>query len=78
MIMKKSIYSLCVLFAILFVSCDGKEILYSGDSYVMFADSAMVMPVTVNSERTFDIVVAATQAMDYDRNYVVSRSYKCH
>ena len=70
--MKKSIYSLCVLFAILFVSCDGKEILYSGDSYVMFADSAMVMPVTVNSERTFDIVVAATQAMDYDRNYVVS------
>ena len=43
MIMKKSIYSLCVLFAILFVSCDSKEILYSGDSYVMFADSAMVM-----------------------------------
>lgn len=70
--MKKSIYSLCVLFAILFVGCDGKEVLYSDASYVMFADSALVMPVTVDAERTFDVVVAATQTADYDRNYVVS------
>ena len=70
--MKKSIYSLCTLFAILLVGCDSKEVLYSDASYVMFTDSVMVMPVTVNSERTFDVVVAATQAMDYDRNYVVS------
>lgn len=70
--MKKGIYSLCMLFTILFVGCDSKEMLYSADSYVMFADSALVMPVTVDAERTFDVVVGTTQAMDYDRNYVVS------
>lgn len=70
--MKKGLYSLCLLLTILFVGCDRKEILYSGDSYVMFADSALVMPVTVDANKTFDVVIGTTLAADYDRNYVVS------
>ncbi|MEG1685434.1 MAG: DUF4984 domain-containing protein [Bacteroides sp.] len=70
--MKKYIYnSLFILLATLLIGCQEKENFYSGNSYVMFSDSSLVMPVTATKESNFDIYVGATLAENYDRTYVV-------
>ena len=75
--MKQHIYYLILLISVssLVVSCDSKEILYSDDAYTMFSDSILDMPVTVDENRIFDVDIASTKAVDYDRNYIVEVVY---
>lgn len=49
-----------------FAGCDSDYVKYSGPDYIMFSDTLSVLPVQ-NNDEYFDIVVAATEACDYDR-----------
>ncbi|MGL4519033.1 MAG: DUF4984 domain-containing protein [Phocaeicola sp.] len=67
--MKKIGLGFCsiALAALALVGCSQEQETYKGGSYIVFADSMNVLPVQ-NNEDLFDIVIAATQAADYDRN----------
>lgn len=70
--MKKIFGYLLMLSAItcLIGACDSKEITYSGPEYVMFSDSAYVMPI-LEADTTFEVTVGTTTACKYDRNFTV-------
>lgn len=51
-------------------SCETEHTMYSGPSYVMFADTLSVLPVQ-NNDEVFDIDVVATQTSDKDRRFGV-------
>lgn len=51
-------------------SCEEQRTVYDGPLYIMFADTLSVLGVE-NSEETFDIHIAATQASDKDRTLAV-------
>lgn len=70
---KLNIYSLSALLLLVltFVGCSEEKMLYSGNEYVMFADTLHYMPVTPNDGKIFDVVVSTTQKANYDRTYGV-------
>lgn len=70
---KLNIYFLSTLMLLLlaFTGCSEEKTLYSGNEYVMFADTLHYMPVTPNVGKTFEIVVSTTQKVNYDRSYGV-------
>lgn len=63
--------SLLLLFTVLFSSCEKEDSLYSGNDYVLFADTLAFMPVTEDVNRTFDVEISATKVSNVDRNYAV-------
>ena len=50
--------------------CESDHVSYSGPEYVMFSDSAVVMPV-FNKDTLFSVYIASTVTRDYDRNFAV-------
>ena len=71
--MKKNILlGTIALFALLagFTSCKEERTLYSGQQYIMFADTLSVLGVE-NSEEYFDIYISGTKAMDKDQTLAV-------
>lgn len=70
---KLSLYPLSVvlLAAALFTGCEEETIKYTGNDYVMFSDTLQYMPVTQDTEKTFDVVVSTTKAAKEDRVYAV-------
>lgn len=69
----KKILNLLLMFpltAALTVGCQSEDVRYSGKEYVMFVDTAYVMPV-LDMDTTFSVPVAATTTTNYDRNYAV-------
>ena len=53
-----------------FGGCESEHVSFSGPEYVMFSDSAVVMPVFAK-DTLFSVYVASTVAQDYDRNFAV-------
>lgn len=53
-----------------FVGCDEERIIYSGPSYVAFADTLSVYPVQEDC-KPLQVAIAATRSCDYDRTFGV-------
>ncbi|MGL5786226.1 MAG: DUF4984 domain-containing protein [Bacteroidales bacterium] len=72
--MKKNIFftlALGIILSTAFSSCSKEEVMYSGQDYVMFADSMDYMPVRPIEDSLFDVEVSATNVASYDRHYAV-------
>ena len=62
---------LCVALAgLLLASCSGERNIYSGEEYVMFADTLKTYPV-MNDVEWFSVPVVSTVTRDYDRTFGV-------
>ena len=60
---------LCVALAgLLLASCSGERNIYSGEEYVMFADTLKTYPV-MNDVEWFSVPVVSTVTRDYDRTF---------
>lgn len=60
-----------------FSSCDSEQdVHYEGVNYVLFSDSIMDMPITIDESKTFDLYIGTTTTVNYDRNYIVDVNVK--
>ena len=57
--------------AAVLTGCQSEGIAYSGPEYVAFSDTIYTMPILSDESAEFDVTVAATTTVDYDRNYAV-------
>ena len=75
--MKKYSALILLLLGLMAASCDSQveEIRYDGESFVLFADSQYVMPVTQANE-VFEIPVGFTTPADHDRTLAVAVDVK--
>lgn len=64
------IFSAAAVAALLFTSCETERITYDGPSYIAFADTLNICPVTESGEAWL-LPVAATTACGYDRTFGV-------
>ena len=55
---------------LLFSGCNSSEVIYSGEEYVMFADSVMVLPIQTK-DSIFEIALGVTTASGQDRTFAV-------
>lgn len=60
-----------LLFTVFVSSCSKEDVLYSGNDYVLFADTMAYVPVTEDQNKTFDVEISATKVSGVDRNYAV-------
>lgn len=69
---KKILFSAIVslISLVCFTSCEEERIIYSGQQYIMFADTLSVIGVEDNGEYA-DIYISATKAMDKDQTLAV-------
>ncbi len=69
---KKISFGVALFFALTltFVGCEADKTVYDGPSYILFSDSAFVLPVQ-NSKDYFEIPISATQTAPYDRTLAV-------
>ena len=69
---KKILFSAIVslISLVCFTSCEEERTIYSGQQYIMFADTLSVIGVEDNGEYA-DIYISATKAMDKDRTLAV-------
>ena len=53
-----------------FVSCKSEDVTYSGQQFVMFSDSTLMMPV-FNDDPVHDLYIITSQTSSVDKNYAV-------
>ena len=63
-------YLIIALAGLLLASCSGERNIYSGEEYVMFADTLKTYPV-MNDVEWFSVPVVSTVTRDYDRTFGV-------
>ena len=71
---KNNFYSfvMILLMATAIISCNEGGIAYnSNKEYVMFADSLVVIPVTENAEKYYEIKIGTNRAVDFDVTYPI-------
>ncbi len=68
----KYISAVVLLCSALLASCSNQEeSAYNGGSYIGFATSSTMCPVLEDPEASFDVNIAATEAVSFDRNFAV-------
>lgn len=61
--------ALALIFGTMISSCESEDMVYQGDAFVQFADTAAYFPVTPNPEQTISVVLGTSNVVSYDRTF---------